>query len=112
MYSNSNTAESYWILKHCVNENSEISGFMNDPEKFGANAHNILPFSAIQYSMKGISVVVDYNCMSEGLAKDFKYLVLEKTANFIPGGMIRQVSFFDINIAVPVLFIRLHLVWG
>ncbi len=78
MYTSGENEEARWLSENAIEPESEINTFMDRPEQFGAVPRNLIPFGAVQYSMKNISVVVDKNCMSEGLARDFKYLILEK----------------------------------
>lgn len=46
--------------------------------KSTGRALTVLPFGAIKYSVDGISVVVDEDCMAENIKDTFKYLVLRE----------------------------------
>jgi hypothetical protein len=46
--------------------------------KTTGKALNVLPFGAIKYSVEGISVVIDEDCMGENIKDTFKYLVLRE----------------------------------
>jgi hypothetical protein len=63
-----------WIAEHAASES-----FMNDIRS-GVEHHGrvleVLPFGAIRYSVRGISVVVDDDCMSKEVKPVMKYLVL------------------------------------
>lgn len=75
LYSDDNgTAQSNWVKAHaCSNFTlNEIKTYINS----NGRPLNLLPFGSVKYSVDGISVVLDEDCMSTAITEDLKYLVL------------------------------------
>lgn len=71
---NSNTPQDKWIEEHACSFETlyNIKAYIKE---FG-NPLEILPFGARKYSVGGMSVVVDEDCMSKGSENALKYLIL------------------------------------
>lgn len=69
-----NTEQDKWIQKHKASDTcfEEI----NKHIKKNGRELEVLPFGAIRYSVNGMSVVVDDDCMNSEVKKDIKYMVL------------------------------------
>lgn len=63
-----------WIHTHC--SKSELNNDIRKYIKKAGNPLEILPFGATRYSIYGMSVVIDNDCMSEDVKHDIKYLIL------------------------------------
>lgn len=70
-----NTEQDKWIEEHAFTYESEdrLKRFI---EEYGRPLE-ILPFGAIRYSLDGISIVYDTDCMSEETKEGLKYLILQ-----------------------------------
>jgi sulfatase maturation enzyme AslB (radical SAM superfamily) len=70
-----NTPEDKWIEEHRCNEQKleEIRRFVETGTPL-----EILPFGARKYSVNGIGVVIDDDCMSTSCRENLKYLILRQ----------------------------------
>lgn len=69
-----NLKQDRWINKHRIRPDVIEAirfGIEEDGEKM-----DILPYGFIKYSLKGLSIVIDNDCMSEDMKSEFKYLIL------------------------------------
>jgi len=76
MYSSgNNTVQDKFVEEHSasVETINRIGQYIRD----NGTALNILPHGMIKYSIHGMSVVLDRDCMSKEVSEDFKYLVLQ-----------------------------------
>ena len=65
-----------WVAEHQMD--SENFKILNSMIAFEGTALEILPFGAVKYSIKEMSVVIDEDCMAEELKDTFKYLILRE----------------------------------
>ena len=68
--------ESRWIREHRCS--SELLDAIRAYVKECGRPLNRLPFGAVKYSVDGISVVVDEDCMSTEVTENLKYLILRE----------------------------------
>ena len=68
------TRQAKWIENHTYDGFEDIKGYIM---KYGKEL-DPLPFGPIPYSVHGLSIVIDLNCMNKGIKKDgrIKYLIL------------------------------------
>lgn len=73
--SGNNTAQDKWIAKHQIDESLKdaIDSYIKD----NGRLLEILPFGQKRYSVNGMSVVLDDDCMSTHAKEDLKYLILQ-----------------------------------
>lgn len=73
--SGNNTAHDKWIAKHQIDESLKdaIDSYIKD----NGRLLEILPFGQKRYSVNGMSVVLDDDCMSTHAKEDLKYLILQ-----------------------------------
>lgn len=73
--SGNNTAQDKWIAKHQIDESLKdaIDSYIKD----NGRLLEILPFGQKRYSVNGMSVVLDDDCMSIHAKEDLKYLILQ-----------------------------------
>jgi sulfatase maturation enzyme AslB (radical SAM superfamily) len=72
------TPEDNWIMKHKMR--SEDVYILKDYVRYYCRPLEKLPFGAIKYSIKGMSVVIDADCMSTDVTDTMKYLILRPNA--------------------------------
>lgn len=68
--------EDKWISAHRIDKNlmADINQYILD----NGNLIGVLTFGAKNYGVKGISVVIDDNCMNEYVHKSLKYIILRE----------------------------------
>lgn len=73
--SGNNTTQDKWIAKHQIDESLKdaIDSYIKD----NGRLLEILPFGQKRYSVNGMSVVLDDDCMSTHAKEDLKYLILQ-----------------------------------
>ena len=74
LYGKEDAPEGRWIKKHGCNENTITS--IQDYIRNNGKVLNILEFGAYQYSVDGLSTVLDSDCMSTTAKQELKYLIL------------------------------------
>jgi len=72
--SENNSKQNEWIKEHkCVDHKlSKIDSYV----KANGKMLEILPFGAVKYSLDGMGVCIDDDCMSEEVKSTLKYLIL------------------------------------
>lgn len=73
--SGNNTAQDKWIADHQIDE--RLKDAINSYIKDNGRLLEILPFGQKRYSVNGMSVVLDDDCMSTHAKEDLKYLILQ-----------------------------------
>lgn len=69
--------ERTWVMEHSVDE-QRLADLLDYIKKMGKRGYR-LPFGAMVYSIKGMSVAVDDDCMAkEDLEEDLKYVILRE----------------------------------
>lgn len=74
LYANGNTEQANWVREHSCNENI-INIIKNYVRQYGSKLER-LPYGMQKYSVCGMSVVIDDDCMSKESQEDYKYLIL------------------------------------
>jgi uncharacterized protein YqkB len=76
--SEGDSKENDWIDKHAASDEklSEINSYIKE----NGEAMAILPFGATKYSINGLSVVIDDDCMAQEIKDTYKYLILRPDA--------------------------------
>ena len=74
LYANGNTEQANWVRKHSCDENI-INVIKNYIKQCGSKLER-LPYGMQKYSVHGMSVVIDDDCMSKESEEDYKYLIL------------------------------------
>lgn len=74
LYSEGNSSQALWVQENKCSEELLYKIFNKISNQ--GNALEILPFGAMRYSYKGISSVIDMNCMPEEAKKEIRYLIL------------------------------------
>lgn len=74
--SGGNTKEDAWVRGHrcCDTKVDEIRAYIVK----NGRALNKLPFGSVKYSVHGITVVLDEDCMSMEISENLKYLILRQ----------------------------------
>lgn len=72
--SSENTPQDKWITEHAASD--ECFNQINRYIKENGRELEVLPFGAIRYSVSGMSVVTDDDCMNTEVKKDIKYMIL------------------------------------
>jgi sulfatase maturation enzyme AslB (radical SAM superfamily) len=71
---NPHLEQNRWIAEHAANDNLMVA--INQYVRENGRALEQLPFGAIRYSLNGLSVVTDTDCMNVDVKPVMKYLVL------------------------------------
>jgi len=71
-----NTEQAEWVRDNACDKSvfTELNGFI---EQFGKPLYR-LPFGPIAYSIKGMSTVIDDNCMNKDILEKLKYVILRE----------------------------------
>jgi sulfatase maturation enzyme AslB (radical SAM superfamily) len=71
---NKNTSQDLWIQKNAASSSfiKELKEYIRD----NGSPLEVLPFGATKYSLHGMSVVLDNDCMSQEVKDSVKYLIL------------------------------------
>lgn len=76
LYADGNNIQADWVRDHKVSEEyeKELTKYITENGK----PLEKLPYGLIKYSLDGISVVIDDDCMSTEVKSDYKYLILRE----------------------------------
>lgn len=76
LYSDGFTDQANWVYEHKASSDYEF-GIIEYIEKNGKKLE-ILPYGLTKWSINGMSVVIDDDCMSTAVRSDYKYLILRE----------------------------------